>query len=105
MVLSMPKLLSAEYVLAFIGNDSKNARLYHVGRMKPQIKTKEQIRCMAREQYSPSRDNSYWVIHMMDSGIEEIKGKYFEKDKLLSQQEQRGAYWIKSLEEVIESFE
>ena len=105
MILSTPKLLSAEYVLAFRGNDSRNARLYHVSKMKPQIKTKEQIRSMAKKQYSPSRDNSYWVIHMVDCDIEEIRGKHFEKDKLLGQQEQRGAYWIKNLEEVIASFE
>ena len=104
-ILSTPKLLSAEYVLAFRGYDSRNARLYHVSKMKPQIKTKEQIRCMAKDQYSPSRDNSYWVIHMVDCDIEEIRGKHFEKDKLLGQQEQRGAYWIKNLEEVIASFE
>ena len=59
---------------------------------------------MAKDQYSPSRDNSYWVIHMVDCDIEEIRGKHFEKDKLLGQQEQRGAYWIKNLEEVIASF-
>lgn len=105
MILSTPKLLSSEYVLAFRGNDSRNARLYHVSKMKPQIKTKEQIRIMAKDQYSPSRDNSYWVIHMVDCDIEEIRGKHFEKDKLLGQQEQRGAYWIKNLEEVIASFE
>ena len=105
-VLSMPKLLGAEYVLAFLGKDTKKAQLCRISSVKPQVKTREQVEEMASHtsEYKPTRDRTYWLIHL-EKPLEEIKGKVFNKVQLLNKQEQRGAYWIKKYEEVIKAFE
>ena len=105
-VLSMPKLLGAEYVLAFLGKDSKKAQLCRISGLKPQVRTREQVAEMASHtsDYKPTRDNTYWLIHL-ETPLDETKGKVFNKSLLLSLQEQRGAYWIKKYEEVIKAFE
>ena len=105
-ILSMPKLLGAEYVLAFLGKDSKRAQLCRISSVKPQVKTREQITEMASHTsyYKPTRDKTYWLIHL-EKPLDEIKGKVFNKSLLLNLQEQRGAYWIKKYEEAIKAFE
>ena len=105
-ILSMPKLLGAEYVLAFLGKDPKKARLCRVSSVKPQVKTREQVTEMASHisGYEPKRDNTYWLIHL-EKPLEEMKGNVFNKSLLLNRQEQRGAYWIKKYEDVIKAFE
>jgi len=102
----MPKLLGAEYVLAFLGKDSKKAQLCHISTLKPQMRSREQVAEMASRtcDYKPTRDNTYWLIHL-EKPIEETKGKEFKKSLLLTQQEERGAYWVKTYEDVIKSFE
>ncbi len=104
-ILSMPKLLGAEYVLAFLGEDSKRAQLCRIAKLKPQVKTREQVIEMASHtsEYRPIRDDTYWLIHL-EKPLEEIKGKVFCKKALLNQQEQRGAYWIRKYEEVLKAF-
>ena len=105
-ILSMPKLLGTEYVLAFLGKDSKKAKLCRISSLRPQVKTREQVAEMASHtsDYKPTRDNTYWLIHL-EKPLDEIKGKVFNKSLLLSINEQRGAYWIKKYEEVIKAFE
>ena len=105
-ILSMPKLLGAEYVLAFLGKDSKRAQLCKISSVKPQVKTREQVTEMASHtsEYKPTRDKTYWLIHL-EKPLDELKGKVFNKSLLLNIQEQRGAYWIKKYEEVIKAFE
>ena len=105
-ILSMPKLLGAEYVLAFLGKDSKRAQLCRISSVKPQMKTCEQVMEMASHtsDYKPTRDRTYWLIHL-EKPLDELKGKVFNKSLLLNMQEQRGAYWIKKYEEVIKAFE
>jgi hypothetical protein len=105
-ILSMPKLLGAEYVLAFLGKDSKRAQLCKISSVKPQVKTREQVSEMASHtsDYKPTRDRTYWLIHL-EKPLEEQKGKVFNKSLLLNSQEQRGAYWIRKYEEVIKAFE
>jgi len=105
-ILSMPKLLGTEYVLAFLGKDSKRALLCRISSLKPQVKTREQVSEMASRtsDYVPKRDNTYWLIHL-ELPIQELKGKTFNKALLLNQQEERGAYWIKKYEDVIKAFE
>ena len=105
-ILSMPKLLGAEYVLAFLGKDSKRAQLCRISSVKPQVKTREQVEEMASHtsMYKPARDKTYWLLHL-EKPLDEIKGKVFNKSLLLNMQEQRGAYWIKKYEEVIKAFE
>ena len=105
-ILSMPKLLGAEYVLAFLGKDSKRAQLCRISSVKPQVKTREQVTEMASHtsEYKPSRDKTYWLIHL-EKPVDELKGKVFNKSLLLNHQEERGAYWIKKYEEVIKAFE
>ena len=105
-ILSMPKLLGAEYVLAFLGKDSKKAHLCRISTLKPQMKTREQVTEMASHtsDYKPTRDNTYWLIHL-EKPMEELKGKVFNKSLLLNHQEERGAYWIKKYEEAIKAFE
>ena len=105
-ILSMPKLLGAEYVLAFLGKDSKRAHLCRISSVKPQVKTCEQVTEMASHtsDYKPTRDRTYWLIHL-EKPLDELKGKVFNKSLLLNMQEQRGAYWIKKYEEVIKAFE
>ena len=105
-ILSMPKLLGTEYVLAFLGKDSKKAQLCRISSLKPQVKTREQVAEMASHtsDYKPTRDNTYWLIHL-EKPLEETKDKVFNKSLLLSINEQRGAYWIKKYEEVIKAFE
>ena len=105
-ILSMPKLLGAEYVLAFLGKDSKRAQLCRISSVKPQVKTREQVEEMASHtsDYKPTRDNTYWLIHL-EKPLDELKGKVFNKSLLLNMQEQRGAYWIKKYEEAIKAFE
>ena len=102
----MPKLLGAEYVLAFLGKDSKRAQLCRISSVKPQVKTREQVTEMASHtsDYKPKRDRTYWLIHL-EKPLDEIKGKEFNKSLLLNKQEERGAYWIKKYEEVIKAFE
>ena len=102
----MPKLLGAEYVLAFLGKDSKRAQLCRISSVKPQVKTREQVTEMASHtsDYKPSRDNTYWLIHL-EKPLDETKGKVFNKSLLLEHQAERGAYWIKKYEEVIKAFE
>ena len=104
-ILSMPKLLGAEYVLAFLGKDSQKAQLCRISSLKPQVKTREQVAEMASHTsaYRPKRDNTYWLIHL-EKPLDEIKGKVFDKALLLNTQEERGAYWIKKYEDVIKSF-
>ena len=105
-ILSMPKLLGAEYVLAFLGKNSKRAQLCRISSVKPQVKTREQVEEMASHtsDYKPSRDKTYWLIHL-EKPLDELKGKVFNKALLLNIQEQRGAYWIKKYEEAIKAFE
>ena len=105
-ILSMPKLLGAEYVLAFFGKDSKRAQLCRISSVKPQVKTREQVTEMASHtsDYKPSRDKTYWLIHL-EKPLDETKGKMFNKSLLLDHQTERGAYWIKKYEEVIKAFE
>lgn len=105
-ILSMPKLLGAEYVLAFLGKNPKQAQLCRISSVKPQVKTREQVEEMASHtsDYKPTRDRTYWLIHL-EKPLDEIKGKVFNKSLLLDKQEQRGAYWIKKYEEVIKAFE
>lgn len=105
-ILSMPKLLGTEYVLAFLGKDSKKAQLCRISSLKPQVKTREQVAEMASHtsDYKPTRDNTYWLIHL-EKPLDETKGKVFNNSLLLSINEQRGAYWIKKYEEAIKSFE
>ena len=105
-IMSMPKLLGAEYVLAFLGKDSKRAQLCRISSVKPQMKTCEQVMEMASHtsDYKPTRDRTYWLIHL-EKPLDELKGKVFNKSLLLNMQEQRGAYWIKKYEEVIKAFE
>ncbi len=105
-IMSMPKLLGVEYVLAFYGKDSRQAQLCRISKLKPQVKTSEQVTEMASHtsDYKPTRDNTYWLIHL-DKPIEETKGKFFKKSLLLTPQEERGAYWVKKYEEVIKAFE
>jgi site-specific DNA-methyltransferase (adenine-specific) len=102
----MPKLLGAEYVLAFLGKESKRAQLCRISSVKPQVKTCEQVTEMASHtsMYKPTRDKTYWLLHL-EKPLDEIKGKVFNKSKLLNLQEQRGAYWIKKYEEAIKAFE
>ena len=102
---SMPKLLGAEYVLAFLGKDSKRAQLCRISSVKPQVKTREQVTEMASHTsgYKPTRDTTYWLIHL-EKPLDELKGKVFNKSLLLNMQEQRGAYWIKKYEEAIKAF-
>ena len=104
-ILSMPKLLGTEYVLAFLGKDSKKAQLCRISSLKPQMKTREQIADMASRTsgYKPSRDSVYWLIHL-EKPLDELKGKTFNKSLLFSKQEERGAYWIKKYEEIIKAF-
>ena len=104
-ILSMPKLLGAEYVLAFLGKDSKRAQLCRISSVKPQVKTREQVTEMASHtsDYKPTRDRTYWLIHL-EKPLDELKGKVFNKSLLLNMQEQRGAYWIKKYEEAIKAF-
>ena len=105
-ILSMPKLLGAEYVLAFLGKDPKRAQLCRISSVKPQVKTREQVTEMASHtsDYKPTRDRTYWLIHL-EKPICELNGKVFNKSLLLNRQEERGAYWIKKYEDVIEAFE
>jgi len=105
-ILSMPKLLGAEYVLAFLGKDSKRAQLCRISSVKPQVKTRKQVTEMASHtsDYKPTRDKTYWLIHL-EKPLDELKGKVFNKSLLLDKQEQRGAYWIKKYEEAIKAFE
>lgn len=104
-VISMPKLLGAEYVLVFYGKKSKHARLCRISNLKPQIKTKAQVTEMASHtsDYKPTRDSAYWLIHL-EKPIEELSGKIFDKSQLLTQQEERGVYWIRKYDDVIKSF-
>lgn len=103
-VISTPKLLSVEYVLVFKGQDASNARLFHVGKLHPQVRTKEQIQQMSKDEYSPQRDSSYWLLRLTEPADINLSGKHFERRLLLSQQEERGAYWIKPLEDVLNAF-
>ena len=105
-ILSMPKLLGVEYVLAFLGKDPKRAQLCRISSVKPQVKTREQVTEMASHtsDYKPTRDRTYWLIHL-EKPICELNGKVFNKSLLLNRQEERGAYWIKKYEDVIEAFE
>ena len=104
-ILSMPKLLGTEYVLAFLGKDSKKAMMCRISSLKPQVKTKEQVAEMASHtsKYKPSRDNTYWLIHL-EKPLDETKGKTFVKSLLLNEQEERGAYWIKDYKEAVNAF-
>lgn len=105
-IISTPKLLGAEYVLAFYGKNSKKARLCKISSLKPQIKTKEQVTEMASHtsSYKPSRDNAYWLIHL-EKPLEEFRDKVFRKSHILNHQEERGVYWIKKFNDVIKAFE
>ena len=104
-ILSMPKLLGAEYVLVFLGKNPRKAQMCRISRLKPQVKTKEQVTEIASHtsDYRPSRDNTYWLIHL-DKPLDETKGKVFVKSLLLNHQEERGAYWIKEYKEAINAF-
>ncbi len=104
-ILSMPRLLGTEYVLAFLAKEPTKAQLCRISGLKPQVKTREQVAEMASHTsvYKPVRDNTYWLIHL-ERPVEELAGKVFNKSLLLTQQEERGAYWIKKYEEVIKAF-
>lgn len=104
-ILSMPKLLGAEYVLAFLGNNSKKAQLCRISNLKPQVKSREQVVQMASHtsNYKPTRDNTYWLIHL-EKPMDETLGKVFKKTLLLNHQEERGAYWIKEYRDVVNAF-
>lgn len=104
-ILQMPKLLGAEYVLAFLGKNSKRACLCRVSRQRPQIRSREQVLEMASHTcgYKPSRDNFYWLVYL-EKPMKEMVDKVFDKSLLLNQQEERGAYWIKDYEEVVKAF-
>jgi len=54
--------------------------------------------------YKPTRDNTYWLIHL-EKPLKETQGMVFNKSLLLDPQTERGAYWIKKYEEVIRAFE
>lgn len=103
-VISTPKLLSVEYVLVFKGIDSKNARLFHISKLRPQVRTKEQISVLSNNEYNPQRDNSYWVVHLAEEKDINLDSKYFDRRELLTTFQEKGAYWIKSIEEVINAF-
>ena len=102
-ILSMQELLGAEYLLVFLAQDSKQVRLCRVV-SNPQVKTKAQVIAMASKvsDYRPTRDSAYWVFRLGKQ--EEVSGKVFKKSLLLTANEQRGAYWIKNLDEVMKSF-
>lgn len=104
-ILSMPKLLGAEYVLAFLGKNPQKAEICRISHLKPQVKTREQVAELASHtsEYKPTRDNTYWLIHL-EKPLDETRGKVFNKSLLLSSNEQRGAYWIKKYEDVIKAF-
>ena len=91
--------------LAFLGKDPKRAQLCRISSVKPQVKTREQVTEMASHtsDYKPSRDKTYWLIHL-EKPLDETKGKMFNKSLLLDHQTERGAYWIKKYEEVIKAF-
>ncbi len=105
-ILSMPKLLGTEYVLAFLGKNSQKAQLCRISKLKPQVRTREQVAKMAlhKSDYRPTRDSCYWLIHL-DKPIEDTKGSVFNKSLLLTRQEERGAYWVKKYEDVVKAFE
>lgn len=103
-VISTPKLLSVEYILVFKGRNSKNAKLYRIGKLKPQIKTVNQIQRLSNDTYCPHRDSSYWLLHLVEDIDVSIEGKTFCKRAILSLQEERGAYWIRPLEQVLQAF-
>jgi site-specific DNA-methyltransferase (adenine-specific) len=56
------------------------------------VKTREQVTEMASHtsDYKPSRDKSYWLIHL-EKPLDELKGKVFNKSLLLNTQEQTGS--------------
>ena len=103
-VISTPKLLSVEYVLVFKGRDPQNVHLFHVSKLRPQVRTKEQISVLSNNEYNPQRDNSYWVVHLTEEKDIKFDGKYFDRHELLTTFQEKGAYWIKSIEEVIKAF-
>lgn len=103
-VISTPKLLSVEYVLLFKGWDAQGARMFRVGKLCPQVRTREYIAKTAGNAYSPKRDNTYWLLHLTRFTESDLLGKEFERRKLLSVQEERGAYWIRHLSAVLEAF-
>lgn len=104
-VLSMPKLIGVEYVLAFFAKKPKQVMLCKL-KSPPQVKTREQVEAMASRYsvYKPTRDDTYWVFRLSMS-LKELNGKAFKKNLLLSKNEERGAYWIKYYDDVVKSFE
>lgn len=104
-VISTPKLLSVEYVLLLRDKDVQGAYLFRVGKLRPQIRTREHIAKMAGSAYSPHRDNNYWLLHLSYFKDKDLSGKHLERKKLISAQEERGAYWIRHLSAVLEAFE
>ena len=100
-ILSMPKLLEIDY---FLGLYDKNIIFLKVGRMKPQLKTKEQIKESSMNKYSPKRDNTYWVLHLIEDNSIDLKNTTFKRSTIISKQEERGAYWIRELDEVRNAF-
>ena len=103
-VISTPKLLSVEYVLLFKGWDAQSARLFRIGKLCPQVRSRDHIAKMAGSTYSPKRDNTYWLLHLTRFTESDLLDKQFERRKLLTAQEERGAYWIRHLPEVLEAF-
>lgn len=103
-VISMPKMLSVEYVLAFKGRDYENARLFRVGKLRPQIRTKDQIRVMTDNMYEPHRDSSYWVLRLTEPKGLDLSDRFFDRRSLIPDSANRGAYWIFKLEDVLEAF-
>ena len=100
-ILSMPKLLEIDY---FLGLYEKEIIFLKVGRMKPQLKTKEQIKESSMNMYSPKRDNTYWVLHLIEDSSIDFKNATFKRDIIISKQQERGAYWIRKLNEVKNAF-
>lgn len=100
-ILSMPQLLGIEYLLACYNNEIK---MFKVGYLKPQIKSKEQIQKLSNNNYIPKRDNLYWVIHLVNDNSLNLNYSNFKRKKIISSQQERGVYWLRNLDDVIAAF-
>lgn len=103
-VLSTPKLLSVDYVLLYLHHNTQQAKLFKVSKVRPNIKSKEQIAKMSANCYQPSRDSSYWVLHLVEAN-DIPNGFELDITKIIPNSNNRGAYWIKSLNEVMVALE
>ena len=100
-ILSMPKLLDIHY---FLSEFNKEILFLKVGQIKPKLKTKEEIKERSLNLYSPQRDSTYWLIHLVEDDSLYYKNKNFNRRLIINKQQERGAYWIRELEEVIKAF-